>query len=111
MKLVIPDKENPENPPEIITDPPKIRSHMTKHYQKIFNKQNLDRNPECLKDFLLEGDDSAPYEEFLIRRISVVRRILVVRWISVVRWFSIIVRWVLARRLPTVRIPSTTNAR
>ena len=69
VKLVIPDEENPENPPEVITDPPKIRSHMTTHYQKIFKKQDLNRNPDCLKNFLLEGDDPAPYEEFLGRRI------------------------------------------
>ncbi len=69
VKLVIPDEENPDNPPEIITDPPKIRTHMTEHYQKIFKKQQLDRSQDCLKDFLMEGDDPAPYEEFLGRRI------------------------------------------
>ena len=69
VKLVIPDEEHPDNPPEIITDPPKIRTHMTKHYQKIFKKQHLNRSQDCLKDFLMEGDDPAPYEEFLGRRI------------------------------------------
>ena len=44
MKLKIPDEKNPDNPPKVITDPPKIREHMTSHYQKIFKKQDPNRN-------------------------------------------------------------------
>lgn len=69
MKLVIPDKENPDNPSENITDPPKVREHMTAHYLKIFNKQELNRHQDSLNNFLLEENDPAPYEEFLGRRI------------------------------------------
>ena len=38
VKLVILDEKNAENPPKVITDPPKIREHMTSHFQKIFKK-------------------------------------------------------------------------
>ena len=69
MKLVIPDEKKPENPPKVITDPPKIREHMTSHYKKIFKKQDLNRHENSLKNFLLEGNDPTTYEEFLRKRI------------------------------------------
>ena len=69
VKLVIPDEKNPDNPPKVITDPPKIREHMTSHFQKIFKKQDLDHHENSIANFLLEGNDPAPYEEFLRRQI------------------------------------------
>ena len=52
-----------------ITDPPKVRKHMTDHFQDIFKGQNLEHNANMIANFLLEDDDPAPYEEFLRRRI------------------------------------------
>ena len=47
VKLVVPDK-NDKKVLKIITDPPKIRKHMTEHFQEIFNGQNLDHNANMI---------------------------------------------------------------
>ena len=64
VKLVIPDEKD-EKVLKIITDPPKIRKHITKHFQEIFRGQDLDHNANMVSKFLLQDDDPAPYEEFL----------------------------------------------
>ena len=43
---------------------------MAEHFQGIFNKQDIDNNPICIADFLLEDNDSKPCEELLQRQLS-----------------------------------------
>ena len=38
---------------KIITDPPKIRKHMTEHFQEIFRGLDLDHNANMVSSFLL----------------------------------------------------------
>ena len=70
MKLVVPDKKD-KKVMITITDPPKVRKHMTEHFQEIFKGQNLDHNANMIANFLLEDDDPAPRnifeEEFPIK--------------------------------------------
>ena len=67
VKLVIP-KQNKD--PKIVCQPSKIRNKMVEHVQDIFNKQVLNTNPDIIKEFLMEDDDTKPYDELLSRQIS-----------------------------------------
>ena len=64
VKLVIP---KPNKDPEIVNQPGKIRNKMVEHFQEIFNKQDLNRSHDSIKDFLLLDDDTKPYTELLNR--------------------------------------------
>ena len=67
VKLVIPRQDKD---PEIVNQPSEIRNKMVEHFQEIFNKHNLNRNPDIIKDFLLKDDETKPYKELLNRQIS-----------------------------------------
>ena len=43
---------------------------MVKHFQDVFDKQDIDNNPDSIKDFLIEDDDNKPYKELLSRQLS-----------------------------------------
>ena len=43
---------------------------MGDHFQGIFRLQNVNKDPDRIKDFLLSDIDDAPYEELLNKRLS-----------------------------------------
>ena len=55
--------------PDIITEPLKIRTKMTEHFQNIFKAQNITTDTTNIEDFLTHDDDPAPYDELLKRQI------------------------------------------
>ena len=55
----------------LITDPAKIRATVHKDFQKIYSKQEgLKTDAEDLKKYLNSDEDTAPYEEFLKRKLN-----------------------------------------
>ena len=43
---------------------------MAEHFQGIFDKQDMDKNQNCMSDFLLDDNDQKPFEELLCRQLS-----------------------------------------
>ena len=65
VKLILLNKEK-DKEPEILHKPDVIRNKMAKHFQAIFNQQNVDENPNCIAGFLLSDNDPQSFEELLL---------------------------------------------
>ena len=65
VKLILPQK----NYPEVLTKPEEIRKEMANNFQQIFNKQEIDNDPNCIINFLKSDDDIEPLYELLRRQI------------------------------------------
>ena len=73
MSLVKEDtatNEDKDKEPEIVNKPAEIKTKMADHFQGIFNKQEVDKTPNCIVDFLLADNDQQPYEKLLCRQLS-----------------------------------------
>ena len=69
VKLILPNKDM-DKEPEIVNKPTEIRNKMAEHFQEILNHQNIDKNPNCIADFLLADNNPKPFEELLCRQLS-----------------------------------------
>ena len=60
LKLGIP-KEDKNWEPDIITELKKIRGEIAGHFQEIFKLQDVNKDRDRIKDFLLSDNDTQPY--------------------------------------------------
>ena len=50
VKLILPNREK-EKEPEIVNKPAELWNKMAENFQEIFNKQQIENNPNCIDDF------------------------------------------------------------